>query len=154
MKLDCLKRQKVNGRIFVLVFFQLTDTLAKAEMKRIKALSRPSSPHAKNSFTDSDTLDGVEQMPRKNRMSNMNHRFDSPSVDSGSMSMTQAQLDQKTFEIVKETIPKSLSCTKNKVDGAQELSQKCLRGARESKISLNRGDILLILEGIGPQGRV
>lgn len=99
-------RQKVDVLIFVLVFHS-TDTLAKAEMKRIKALSRPSSPHAKNSFTDSDTLDGVEQMPRKNRMSNMNHRFDSPSVDSGSMSMTQAQLDQKTFEIVKETILKT-----------------------------------------------
>ena len=83
------------------------STLVKAEMKRIKALSRPSSPHAKNSFTDSDTLDGVEQMPRKNRMSNMNHRYDSPSIDgSSSMTMTQAQLDQKTFEIVKETISK------------------------------------------------
>ena len=83
------------------------NTLVKAEMKRIKALSRPSSPHAKNSFTDSDTLDGVEQMPRKNRMSNMNHRFDSPSIDgSSSMTMTQAQLDQKTFEIVKESISK------------------------------------------------
>jgi len=83
------------------------NTLVKAEMKRIKALSRPSSPHAKNSFTDSDTLDGVEQMPRKNRMSNMNHRYDSPSMDGSSTTMTQAQLDQKTFEIVKESISKA-----------------------------------------------
>ena len=97
--------------IYMFALFFYLETLLKAEMKRIKALSRPSSPHAKNSFTDSDTLDGVEQMPRKNRMSNMNHRYDSPSMDGSSTTMTQAQLDQKTFEIVKESIlkPQSLN---------------------------------------------
>ena len=111
---------------------QIMNTLVKAEMKRIKALSRPSSPHAKNSFTDSDTLDGVEQMPRKNRMSNMNHRYDSPSMDGSSMTMTQAQLDQKTFEIVKESISKPLVNDHIGGDGARE-QWRTLNGAEVFK---------------------